>query len=283
MELESQVSCYERDGLILCKEDYLRIYGANRLAEAASNLRQCARCLMTIGTNELVMRARCFLYHLECFKCVICDVALIKGDLFGMMDAVVYCQHHFRQQQEHHFEEFGHGGGGHPYYGYDEAAASTSFGGWLNSPSEHDSNGGVADDNNGGGAGLSTVPKKKRGRRKRDLSEDEVSRNCFSYLDPSSGMVEKTKRARTSFKHHQLRIMKSHFQMNQNPDSRELKELATKTGLDKKVLQVWFQNTRAKWRRMNNGQGMTSASGCPTSSILDSPPMSGDTYSTAHP
>ena len=24
MELESQVSCYERDGLILCKEDYLR-------------------------------------------------------------------------------------------------------------------------------------------------------------------------------------------------------------------------------------------------------------------
>ena len=110
------------------------IYGANRLAEAASNLRQCARCLMTIGTNELVMRARCFLYHLECFKCVICDVALIKGDLFGMMDAVVYCQHHFRQQQEHHFEEFGHGGGGHPYYGYDEAAASTSFGGIDSQP-----------------------------------------------------------------------------------------------------------------------------------------------------
>ena len=26
--------------------------------------------------------------------------------------------------------------------------------------------------------------------------------------------------------------------MNQNPDSRELKELASKTGLDKKVLQV---------------------------------------------
>ena len=110
------------------------------------------------------------------------------------------------------------------------------YAGWLNSPSEHDSNGGVTDNNNGGA--LSTVPKKKRGRRKRDLSEDEVSRNCFSYLDPTSGMVEKTKRARTSFKHHQLRIMKSHFQMNQNPDSRELKDLASKTGLDKKVLQV---------------------------------------------
>ena len=48
----------------------------------------------------------------------------------------------------------------------------------------------------------------------------------------------KTKRARTSFKHHQLRIMKAHFQINQNPDSRELKMLSQKTGLDKKVLQV---------------------------------------------
>ena len=48
----------------------------------------------------------------------------------------------------------------------------------------------------------------------------------------------KTKRARTSFKHHQLRIMKGHFQINQNPDSRELKMLSQKTGLDKKVLQV---------------------------------------------
>ena len=48
----------------------------------------------------------------------------------------------------------------------------------------------------------------------------------------------KTKRARTSFKHHQLRVMKSHFQINQNPDSRELKMLSQKTGLDKKVLQV---------------------------------------------
>merc|ERR1719412_2558258 len=59
----------------------------------------------------------------------------------------------------------------------------------------------------------------------------------------------KTKRARTSFKHHQLRVMKSHFQINQNPDSRELKMLSQKTGLDKKVLQVWFQNSRAKYRR----------------------------------
>ncbi|CAH2218361.1 jg22448 [Pararge aegeria aegeria] len=60
---------------------------------------------------------------------------------------------------------------------------------------------------------------------------------------------QRTKRMRTSFKHHQLRTMKSYFAINQNPDAKDLKQLAQKTGLSKRVLQVWFQNARAKWRR----------------------------------
>ncbi|XP_059116200.1 LIM/homeobox protein Lhx2 isoform X3 [Peromyscus eremicus] len=63
---------------------------------------------------------------------------------------------------------------------------------------------------------------------------------------PSS---QKTKRMRTSFKHHQLRTMKSYFAINHNPDAKDLKQLAQKTGLTKRVLQVWFQNARAKFRR----------------------------------
>lgn len=52
---------------------------------------------------------------------------------------------------------------------------------------------------------------------------------------------QRTKRMRTSFKHHQLRTMKSYFAINQNPDAKDLKQLAQKTGLSKRVLQVWFQ------------------------------------------
>lgn len=79
---------------------------------------------------------------------------------------------------------------------------------------------------------------------------------------PSSGgsmtPQTRTKRMRTSFKHHQLRTMKSYFAINQNPDAKDLKQLAQKTGLSKRVLQVWFQNARAKWRRnvmRQEGQG----------------------------
>lgn len=49
---------------------------------------------------------------------------------------------------------------------------------------------------------------------------------------------QRTKRMRTSFKHHQLRTMKSYFNVNQNPDAKDLKQLAQKTGLSKRVLQV---------------------------------------------
>ncbi len=61
--------------------------------------------------------------------------------------------------------------------------------------------------------------------------------------------MQKKKRMRTSFKHQQLRIMKAYFQLNQNPDSKELKELSDRTSLSKRTLQVWFQNSRAKQRK----------------------------------
>ena len=84
--------------------------------------------------------------------------------------------------------------------------------------------------------------KKRRGRKKRKV---ETFAAMNGYMEggfpggPHDGAgSSKTKRARTSFKHHQLRIMKAHFQINQNPDSRELKMLSQKTCLDKKVLQV---------------------------------------------
>ncbi len=85
--------------------------------------------------------------------------------------------------------------------------------------------------------------KKKRGRKKRKVPEAFAPLNGFLEGAYPPGSLDaagqaKVKRARTSFKHHQLRIMKAHFQINQNPDSRELKMLSQKTGLDKKVLQV---------------------------------------------
>lgn len=57
-------------------------------------------------------------------------------------------------------------------------------------------------------------------------------------LGGSNGSHQRTKRMRTSFKHHQLRTMKTYFTVNHNPDAKDLKQLSQKTGLAKRVLQV---------------------------------------------
>ncbi|KAJ3660873.1 hypothetical protein Zmor_005302 [Zophobas morio] len=96
-----------------------------------------------------------------------------------------------------------------------------------------------------------------------DLSSSMESLSYDSSVtSPASSnghQTQRTKRMRTSFKHHQLRTMKTYFAINQNPDAKDLKQLAQKTGLSKRVLQVWFQNARAKWRRniMRQESGQT--------------------------
>jgi len=60
---------------------------------------------------------------------------------------------------------------------------------------------------------------------------------------------EAKRRSRTRFKQHQLLAMKDLFDMDKNPDSVALSTLSDRIGLKKRVLQVWFQNARAKSRK----------------------------------
>ena len=59
-------------------------------------MRRCARCSQTISSSELVMRAREFVYHVQCFTCAHCHVQLTKGDQFGMSGPVIYCRDHYQ-------------------------------------------------------------------------------------------------------------------------------------------------------------------------------------------
>ncbi|XP_033980445.1 LIM/homeobox protein Lhx9-like [Trematomus bernacchii] len=59
----------------------------------------------------------------------------------------------------------------------------------------------------------------------------------------------RNKRIRTCFRSEQLRALESYFAHKHNPDGKDWNFLAQKTGLPKRVLQVWFQNARAKLRR----------------------------------
>ncbi|XP_023665407.1 LIM/homeobox protein Awh-like [Paramormyrops kingsleyae] len=88
-------------------------------------------------------------------------------------------------------------------------------------------------------------------RHKEGDGEEPVS---SPEIQPGEGAAgDKTqaraKRIRTCFRSEQLRAMESYFALKHNPNGKDWSSLSYKTGLPKRVLQVWFQNARAKLRR----------------------------------
>ncbi|CAM9243993.1 unnamed protein product, partial [Lampetra fluviatilis] len=180
----------------------------------------------------LVMRARAAVYHVACFTCSACSGALEPGEPFSAAPCAphrLYCRHHLvTVSHSGRGPGFFGGGEGLPGGGGGGGAGGSAGGAHKGRPRKRKGGGG------GGGGGGGHVG---QGMGEMGAYGGEWSSS------------QKSKRMRTSFKHHQLRTMKSYFALNHNPDAKDLKQLAQKTGLTKRVLQVWFQNARAKFRR----------------------------------
>ncbi|KAG7313470.1 hypothetical protein JYU34_000600 [Plutella xylostella] len=243
LPLDSELTCFSRDGNIYCKDDYYRLFCVKR----------CARCGTGITANELVMRAREMVFHLTCFTCAACGTQLAKGDVFGMRDGMVYCRPHYDSAclDEYCEDELGAVYRCQDLQG-DGEALSQFYGtpGQKGRPRKRKLPQGSPDDMQVQTMRMASTALEILHRGDLSSSMESLAYDS-SVASPGSvsSHTQRTKRMRTSFKHHQLRTMKSYFAINQNPDAKDLKQLAQKTGLSKRVLQVWFQNARAKWRR----------------------------------
>ncbi|EEB19660.1 Ultrabithorax, putative [Pediculus humanus corporis] len=245
-------------------------------------MKRCARCQAAISSSELVMRARDFVFHVHCFTCTVCNSTLTKGDHFGLRDGAIYCRTHYdlgdqsseitesssSASSQNLFSHFSTSSFPSPEFSHSHNDNNSSPPIPLPppGPSPPDSDnvigGGSHKINFFNGAPTPTTPRQKgrpRKRKPKDLEAMTANLDLNdSYLDFGRGpntpgslsSSGRSKRMRTSFKHHQLRTMKSYFSINHNPDAKDLKQLSQKTSLPKRVLQVWFQNARAKWRRM---------------------------------
>ncbi|KDR17413.1 hypothetical protein L798_08443, partial [Zootermopsis nevadensis] len=80
---------YTKADLILCRRDYLRLFGNNGL---------CSACSKVIPAFELVMRARNNVYHLECFACQQCSNRFCVGDRFYLCDNKILCEYDYEER-----------------------------------------------------------------------------------------------------------------------------------------------------------------------------------------
>ncbi|XP_059419769.1 LIM domain transcription factor LMO4 [Carassius carassius] len=76
-------SCFTKRGLILCKSDYIRLFGHSGA---------CRACSKSIPANEMVMRAQDNVFHVKCFVCSICHNQLVPGDRFHYTNGKLYCE-----------------------------------------------------------------------------------------------------------------------------------------------------------------------------------------------
>ena len=81
---------------------------------------------------------------------------------------------------------------------------------------------------------------------------------CCIFLSPLDG---NQKRPRTTITAKQLEVLRQNYVVGSKPSRHTREQIATETGLDMRVVQVWFQNRRAKDKRMNKGDDATSPTG----------------------
>ncbi|NXX30052.1 LHX6 protein, partial [Nicator chloris] len=193
---------------------------------------KCARCGRQIYASDWVRRARGNAYHLACFACFSCKRQLSTGEEFGLVEEKVLCRIHYDTMIENL-----------------KRAAENGNGITLEGavPSEQDSQ-----------------PKPaKRARTSFTAEQLQVGQEGRG----SAGAVAPQPHPEPLSPVSQ--VMQAQFAQDNNPDAQTLQKLADMTGLSRRVIQVWFQNCRARHKK-HTPQHTVPPSGAPPSRIPSS-------------
>uniref|UniRef100_A0A2K6N285 LIM/homeobox protein Lhx5 n=1 Tax=Rhinopithecus bieti TaxID=61621 RepID=A0A2K6N285_RHIBE len=176
---------------------------------------KCAGCAQGISPSDLVRKARSKVFHLNCFTCMVCNKQLSTGEELYVIDENKFvCKD-------------------------DYLSSSSLKEGSLNSVSSCTDRSLSPDLQDA----LQDDPKETDN----STSSDKETANNENE-EQNSGT--KRRGPRTTIKAKQLETLKAAFAATPKPTRHIREQLAQETGLNMRVIQVWFQNRRSKERRM---------------------------------
>ncbi|KRY85174.1 Nodal modulator 1 [Trichinella pseudospiralis] len=256
--LDETCTCFVRDGKPYCKLDYVRLFGV-----------RCSKCGEVFDRNDYVMRAKNNLYHISCFKCVVCTRPLLPGDEFALRHIALYCKADYElaernslclstetsneSQLEDHSADMQatlnalhHPSGQSPLssestscyrnLGQDDSPVSKSGNVVLNMGL------GTSGSSYSNGCGQSTPELTSTSPQ---VSAGSVGQQPFAQKKDKREKP-KTTRVRTVLNEKQLHTLRTCYAANPRPDALMKEQLVEMTGLSPRVIRVWFQNKRCK-------------------------------------
>ena len=209
----------------------------------------CPRCNVNLGDGDLVRRAHDFTFHAHCLACVACQRELMTGQLFYVLrDSTLLCKFHYETAKERQNRILSEGAAAlanspidpSTFYHLPTTSGPTAW----------------------GDAALSLI----RGHVGLPLSALGMGHQM------SGNGADGPKRPRTTINSLQLELLRRAYETSSKPPRHVREQLSQETGLDMRVVQVWFQNKRAKEKRMrkdpnfSNSQSYGGAGGSSNSS-----------------
>lgn len=174
---------------------------------------KCDGCAQGILPSDLVRRAKSKVFHLSCFTCVMCNKQLSTGEELYILDEFKFvCKEDYNNSN-----------------GKDTILLSVTT---CSEPSLSPDSQDPQDDGKDSETG--------------HLSDKDPGSND---TDEQSA-VGKRRGPRTTIKAKQLETLKAAFAATPKPTRHIREQLSRETGLNMRVIQVWFQNRRSKERRM---------------------------------
>ena len=231
--------CFTKWGQFYCKADYFRMYGP-----------RCSACHIPFDENEEVRTLGNNNFHLRCFSCVKCSLALCKGMKVGL-DGLgnLLCEKDYLDQcNQYSSLTCGPPGGYTTQLQHNQS---------IKSEIETDADSGIESE-------VSSDDIKKL-TDEDDKSFDEDTKYNVNSPDgegdddddnKTEGKDGKRRGPRTTIKAKQLDVLKTCFDNNPKPTRLMREQMAKETGLPMRVIQVWFQNKRSKQKRIHQLQFM---------------------------